>query len=212
MAGRIDGTRSVVQGGSFNLSLYSAYTSTCLMRPTERVPCTEDELPPSNGKPRVEPSSDAGADAGGDAAADAATDAGADGAVDSDPPANQCFKTVSGCDGFDDFEVATRGIHTGDLWVTRLRADLPVSALATDLRLEAADQSEVSAQHHTEKFSDPKFDPCGANGANGANAADSDGGCACRTSRPLGSSFGMWLIVGLTATLASKIARRHGRR
>jgi hypothetical protein len=73
----------------------------------------------------------------------------------------------------------------------------------------------VSAQHHTETFSDPKFHPCGANGANGANgtnAADSDGSCAGRTSRPLGSSLGIWLIVGLTATLASKIARRHRRR
>jgi hypothetical protein len=48
----------------------------------------------------------------------------------------------------DDFEVATRGMSLDSVWVTRLRANLPASALAKDLKLEASPtQSALSAQY-----------------------------------------------------------------
>ncbi|MSP25259.1 MAG: DUF2330 domain-containing protein [Myxococcales bacterium] len=42
------------------------------------------------------------------------------------------------CAQLDDLAVAFTGMHPGDVWVTRLEAELPRSALATDLVLEAS--------------------------------------------------------------------------
>jgi hypothetical protein len=133
-----------------------------------------------------------------------------------------CTKVVSGCDGFDDLEVGSRTLHAGDVWVTRLRADLPVSALATDLQLAAAaDQSDLSPSHKTSKFTDPTFDPCAA----GRLAASSSGsatpsatftprdgadGCTCRTT-PIKEGLGTWVIIGLTMIALPLVARRRRR-
>lgn len=201
-----------------NPELYDVYRSACATRPSRIVKCTEDELPPSDGTPDDQEPLDAGADAssndGGldgssDASADAATDASSDASVPFDAGAKGCTKTVSGCDGFDDYDVAMRGIGSGDAWITRLRADLPVSALSTDLKLEAApSQTEVNPQHHTEKFSDPKFDPCAGRGGS-SNASDDGGdGCACRTV-PLKTRAGTWFLILGTAIVASRIIRRR---
>lgn len=48
----------------------------------------------------------------------------------------------------DDLAVATAGMHAGDVWVTRLRANLPSSALERDLVLGAADQIAVTNIHN----------------------------------------------------------------
>lgn len=79
-------------------------------------------------------------DSGTDASTDASADASDDGSVDaSDDGGN-----VDAGDGggsteckFDDIEVATRGMFPSDVWITRLRANLPKAALNTDLKLEA---------------------------------------------------------------------------
>lgn len=123
------------------------------------------------------------------------------------------MKLVSGCEAFDDLEVATRGLHSTDIWITRLRADLPVQALDRDLRLEASPvQVERSPQHHTEKFSDPTFDPCGGRGNNAASSGGDDGGgCVCQSTRPRGPAFSSFLLMGATAFAASRILRRRRR-
>jgi hypothetical protein len=52
------------------------------------------------------------------------------------------------CKGFDDLDVALDGAHPQDIWVTRLRAKLPVFALANDLSIEASpSQTTVSSVH-----------------------------------------------------------------
>jgi hypothetical protein len=184
-----------------------AYTNTCQYRPERTVPCDETALPPSNGSP-----DDAGADAGDDGG-DGGSDAGDAGTKP--PPA--CTKTVSGCDGFDDFEVATRGLHAGDIWVTRLRADLPVAALSADLRLSAAAQTEERPERSTVKFTDANFNPCAASGGSPSSSSSSSGGsssgggCVCRTTRfPIDS--GTWLLIGATALGAAMILRAKKRR
>jgi hypothetical protein len=201
-----------------NPVLSDAYRSSCITRPYQTVRCTEDELPPPNGTPDDQELPDAGADADADADVDAgasdAGDAGADAAKPFDAgTSNPCTKQVSGCDGFDDYTVAMRGLATSDVWITRLRADLPVTALSIDLKIEAAtDQSEIDPQHHTETFSDPKFDPCAARGGSSTSSSASDddggGGCACRTV-PLRTRAGTWLLIVGTAIVASRIIRRR---
>ena len=50
-----------------------------------------------------------------------------------------------GCEGADDVATALTGMHLSDVWVTRLEANLPHSALDTDLLLQAASkQVEVA--------------------------------------------------------------------
>ena len=52
-----------------------------------------------------------------------------------------------------------RDLHSSDVWITRLRADLPVSALSTDLRLEAS-SGQVTARTPTGQFPDGvAYDP-----------------------------------------------------
>ncbi len=202
------------QGGG--LSLYATYNSACITRPPELVQCNADELPPSDGKPNNV--TDAGADAstdGGDGGDGGIGDGETDASVTNDAGSSgnngNCTKVVSGCEGFDDLEVATRGLHASDVWITRLRADLPVNALNADLRLEAADQTPLSGTHKTDKFTDPTFDPCAGTGNNASPNNSSDDGCACRSTARNSGSLGTWLIMGLTAVLASKIVRRRRR-
>ena len=79
----------------------------------------------------------------------------------------------------DDLSLATTGI-SGPLWVTRMRADLPASALATDLVLEAApSQTPVPNLHTTEKYTDPNFNPCGDAGVTSPRASSAGQGSAC---------------------------------
>ena len=130
-----------------------------------------------------------------------------------------CTKTVSGCDGFDDLDVGSDGLHAGDVWVTRLRANLPVSALATDLELAAsAQQLELSPVHKTSRFTDPTFDPCAqtrsrtsATSANGVSPRDGADGCTCRTA-PLKDGLGTWLLIGMTMVALPLVTRRRRRK
>ncbi len=193
-----------------NPSLYDAYTQQCLYRGSRSEPCDPTALPPADGAP------DGGADAGDDASAD---DAGADGGAADAGATQTCTKVVSGCDGYDDLDVATRDLHPSDIWVTRLRADLPVTALDVDLRLEAtSEQKALSPAHKTTQFTDPRFSPCpqGTTSSSGGSrsspsSAPEESGCTCRTSGlrdDLGSAF----VIAIGALGASLVTRRRRRR
>ena len=87
-----------------------------------------------------------------DAGADGATggEAGAEdsGATYTEPSAPLPRPAPSACASFDDVDVALRGMRASDVWITKLRAELPSSSLGQDLRLGASPrQVAVSATH-----------------------------------------------------------------
>jgi hypothetical protein len=102
------------------------------------------------------------------------------------------------CTG-DDVQVALVGLSTANVWVTRLRAVIPVNALSEhDLLLQAASvQTPVSNQHVTNTYDDPSYSPCG-----------SQGSCAASDAR--GSSG--WLEGGALCLAAAAGLRRLKRR
>ena len=106
------------------------------------------------------------------------------------------------CAPFDDIDVALVGLHANDVWVTRLRALLPVDALSEgDLKIQAeATQAPVSNQHATNTFSDPKENPCGSSGS----------GCSAIAART--SFFEKWLVLGAFAFAGAALVRRRSRR
>ena len=145
--------------GNNTPSLDTAYQQACM--PTPGTTCDGGGVPID-----AQVSDGAGGDDGAapDAADDAATDAAVDAAladgalVDGAPsdaaPAGDggtCTPTVgSTCD---DIAVAFTGLNMQDVWVTRMRANLPASALATDLALEAApQQTPISNIHHAAQW------------------------------------------------------------
>jgi hypothetical protein len=86
---------------------------------------------------------DAGAGMGGGNTGD--SDAGTCGAPP--PPSGGSFGP-NDCASLDDLAVATEGMDPNSVWVTRLRANLPLAALSVDLKLAAViPQSPVSSQH-----------------------------------------------------------------
>jgi hypothetical protein len=139
-------------GGS---TLFDAYYGACQDR--TRVP-GPTPLPEDDAG-----TSDAGSLDGGEADAgevDAATDPdggtaeGGVGAYDAGAPTSKvpsglCRDGDELCCDFDDLEVAVGGLHRNDVWITRMRADLPVGALSQDLRIEAhPSQIQVSNVHN----------------------------------------------------------------
>jgi hypothetical protein len=182
-------------------SLYQAYMRSCQLLPPRQEPCDPSALP-DNTDGTTE--TDAGAPT---------SDAGAP---------NKCMRLVSGCEGYDDLEVARRGLYSGSAWVTRLRADLPAAALSDDLRISATSQTSVSSAHATNTYLDPNDDPCpdgvlrtnssSSSSSSGSNAAPppaDDSGCTCRVQKK--STPGTWLLIGATAFIAARIARRRRR-
>jgi MYXO-CTERM domain-containing protein len=115
-------------------------------------PCVREDV---DAGVEVDADADAGANADADADASASADvdasASADASADAQRDAGSMpppFPSGDPCDAFDDLRVATEGMRSSNVWVTRLRANLPVAALAADLRLEApSDQSVVSPDH-----------------------------------------------------------------
>ncbi len=105
----------------------------------------------------------------------------------------------------DDLSVAEVGLGSSP-WVTRLRANLPVGALATDLILGAASsQLPVSNTHSTAVYTDPNYNPCPSNGA-----TSSGSGCACDAASTRGDG-GAWFLSGLTALGLSALLKRRRR-
>ena len=142
--------------------------------------------------------SDPGADgAQADDAADGAqSDDAADGARPDALAETSAPYSAPACTG-DDLEVALVGLHPASVWLTRLRAIIPASALSEhDLVLQAAaTQTPVSSQHATNRYDDPTYSPCGTH----------DGGCAAGASEP---DSGPYLEVGALCLLAAAGLRR----
>jgi hypothetical protein len=130
----------------------------------------------------------------GGAVGDAATDADSGGLIP--PPDAACG--ANACNGFDDLDVAAVGLDPNNTWVTRMRAVLPSSALASDLVLEAASpQTQVSNQLTASVYDDPTYDPC----------PSSSGGCA--TADGLTWLDGRTVVAGGLAFLGASLVRRR---
>jgi hypothetical protein len=200
---------------ALNPSLAQAYSTQCVPAPMFCSPAPASapttSSPDAGGDVQVTPGVDASADASADASEDAfgaadsasaedgaiesgldaraeaatSTDAATEAALAPPPaPALLCTPAVM-CD---DLQVAMTGIAPGGLWITRMRSDLPASALAADLVVEAtATQEQVSNLHSTGTYTDPNYSPCPMTNSTPRSAAPSSAGsshsgaCACRT-------------------------------
>jgi hypothetical protein len=147
---------------------------------------------------------DAGvADDAGDGDAGVADDAGGEladtGAAGASTPVTP--PAPSPCAYLDDLDVAMRGLHPQDVWVTRLRASLPANALAAgDLRLEAATgQVPVNNVHYATGYTDEQSAGAGQRGA-------------CVSAPKQRSAFGSWALAAVSAIAAVALLRRRTRR
>ncbi len=179
-------------------TLANAYYNACGYQKTKRVPCNGSDA----GQVPVQ------SDAGDASTTDGSTtDAGT-----SAPDSGTCFRTVDACD---DLSIALEGMHPTDVWVTRLRAFLPVAALTEDLHLEASQaQTTMPSQHTTETYSDPNYNPCPASNTASptpSSSSSSDDGCACTTTSSR-ERFGNFFLVGGTAMIGAAAIRRRRRR
>ena len=77
----------------------------------------------------------------------------------------------------DDLTTLFPGGSQAPVWITRIRGDLSLAALASDLTLTAsADQSEISNVYSVTNFSNaPYCAPCGSTGSSGGSGAGSSG-------------------------------------
>jgi hypothetical protein len=107
------------------------------------------------------------------------------------------------CDGFDDLDVALVGMDPGSMWLTRMRAILPSSALTEgDLVVQAsASQTPVSNQHFARVYDDPSYSPCGGSSGRGCSTAANEPG-----------AFGRWLVAGSFAFVLAALTRRRSAR
>ena len=161
----------------------SAIPSNCTTNPFDAGPVFD------SGGPKPDASSDASSDASGDASSDGATsdasappDAGPTDAGLPPAPNNDCT--------FDDITVATTGMTRADVWISRLRANLPATVLSVDLKLQAASpQTQL-------------------NGIYQAVAPGHGDGC---TTAQNGGSDGTVVTVGLGALGLSILLRRRRR-
>lgn len=105
------------------------------------------------------------------------------------------------CLYLDDIDVALRGLHPRDVWVTRLRASLPANTLsAGDLRLEAAaQQTTVDNVHYATVYADEE--------SAGAGSRD-----ACVSAPKRRTAFGSWALAAVGAIAGVAFMRRRARR
>ncbi|MBS2019241.1 MAG: DUF2330 domain-containing protein [Deltaproteobacteria bacterium] len=114
-------------GMTSNTGLKAGYVAAC--KPGATLPA-----PAPNGTTTPTGPDDAGASDAGDASdAGASDDAGQ---TSNEPPKRVVERKC------DDLDVAIAGMNLGDVWVTRLRANLPFAALDDTLRLEPAPKQE----------------------------------------------------------------------
>jgi len=199
--------------GGVNPGLWATYMATC--RPLVFTPaCAVSAGDTQDGGDTGE-AGDAVASEAGDA-----SDDGGNGAVGTDGgraslggrDAAACARIVTPCD---DLSLAMTGIATGNLWVTRLRADLPTSALSSDLVIEAtASQTPVPSQHQTNVYTIANYNPCPQSSNSAAPSTSSAGGCACRTAESPHDRYADAVVLSLSAAsiLLSLRRRRRARR
>jgi hypothetical protein len=181
---------SYAPSSSVNPSLAQAYYAFCggasptngstVVQPT---PCTQTSAPDS----------DAAAEAGDDAAETDAADAG-DAAESQDAAdAGGIPPPAVGCDAYDDLSLALDGIFPDSVWLTRMRANLPVQALGTDLSLMAAEQAPVSNLHSVPQ-----------------PVSTAPTGSSCESARDRSDASGTVTLLTLTgAALATMLRRRR---
>jgi hypothetical protein len=193
---------SSVAGEAF-VRLYRSSCTIDYQCPSPPADSGVDAPLPTGDASTADADSDADVEAG--AGADADTDAAADAATFADGATCAGAMPIDECD---DTDVAFTGMHPFDIWITRLRADLPAAALPLgDLSLEAnPSQVAVSSSHSTTKYTNPNYNPCPGASSNGSG----DGGCACRTETDASSGGGgVWVaMVGFGLLAASKAARK----
>jgi hypothetical protein len=208
--------------GTANPTLYQAYYAFCggtgatsngssVVRPT---PCAHtsaldasfeasnegseagDEGEAGEAGDAAEPSDAGDADGeggAGEAGDDAGAEAGGGDAGGSAPPTDPC-------QGFDDLDVALLGIDRTNVWLTRIRASLPVHALATDLVLTAGPQTQVSNLHQV-------------TGPAGGSAPGQTSDASCDTVTRRREAFGTVTLLVLTfAGMAAILRRRRTQR
>lgn len=205
-------------GGSSGSSGSSGGATPC---PDNGPPVVDSGVNPRDSAPdardaRVEDSGDAASagDAGDavdggevDAAADSGEDAGSvadSGGVDAslpplpDPGVSEPAASTLPC-GFDDLAVATEGMSPSSVWVTRLRAVLPASALsAGDLRLEATpSQTEVESVHYVDTYADE------------ASATRPQGCASGARSRTTFGSYGLAAVAAVAGLAWTRKRRRR---
>ena len=211
-----------------NASLSSTYQQSC--HPvTIPPPASCGGVAEAGAAPIADAAGDTGQGAAGDSALDDASEGDAQGETgapgsDAGTPQDEageedaadvdsgtCASTVVPCD---DLSLALTGIAKGGLWVTRLRANLPSSALGADLILEASpDQTVVSSTHTTQKYSDPSYNPCPAtsSAATTSTASSPQGGCACETPDARRHRYADALVGMLLFAFGASVARRRRR-
>jgi len=211
--------------GSFssgaNPSLVSAYTSQCAPAPPSCDTYTSPDETADGGEEAAigaDASADAGADDGAEVGPDGRANDGAGDAVAADAPDEASgasrAATVTVCTPAvvcDDLQVAMTGISAGNLWITRLRAGLPASALATDLVLEASSsQVPVANVHNATAYTIPSYNPCAGAPAGASPGPSSTGSCACRTaeSTPPADAVAFALAAAGIALAAARRRRR----
>jgi hypothetical protein len=153
---------------------------------------------------------EADADAGDVDAADAGEpDADVDASSESTDAASQNPEVTSrihpdACPAFDDLDVALAGLHRSDVWVTRLRANLPHDALVQDLRLHAGPQSTLRHVHQVDTYAPDDASPDAAPPPRHSCLCGELGGSRRRA--------GTWPIALAIAALAMAVGRRASRR
>jgi MYXO-CTERM domain-containing protein len=169
-------------------TLQEAYASATQGGKCKQPPSSDGGLPKIDGGSLKDASSDdASADASDDGALDASSDGGPSDGGDAGPGDGGTKPTCA----YDDIDVATLGMYPSDVWVTRLRANLPVAALDRDLKLQAA-SSQTKNDALYQAGSGPAFDP----------------GDGCSTA-PGGTGDSMIVALGLGALGASVLLRRR---
>lgn len=212
-----------------NPTLYSAYTTSC--RPVVLPPA-----PGCGGVPEAGPGATADAQGATEAGEAGQEDAGVGeaGTADASAPENDAaLPAMDGgaCQGVtvpcDDLDLALTGINSGDLWITRMRANLPQAALAADLVLEAtASQQPVSNQLSTSIYTDPSYKPtcpsngassnansgCSSSSAGNSGSSSNGGGCACRADDSPHAHYEDVIAGGLLLVAGLGIVRRRAAR
>jgi hypothetical protein len=221
--------------GSFNTglnpSLYVAYSTQCVPAPMVCTPVpTATGAGDAGNDSAVLPQTGTPGDGGGEASllsdssstAEAGSgegglpDAGPTGSAAEAGPSTGPTQTVcTAAVVCDDLDLAMTGIVSGGLWVTRLKADFPAAALATDLVLEATpSQEQVSNVHQTDQYTDPKYSPCSTSASSSASpaASPSSGTCACRLAGSQRAKHTDTIVasLGLAAMALAMRRRRRG--
>lgn len=142
---------------------------------------------------------DGGASDGGKKDGGSGFDAGSSSGGSSSGSSGSSGTTTPDCSRLDDLDVALRGMSTNDVWLTRLRAQLPADALKIgDLRLEAhPSQVAVSNEHQAFHYADE------------TKPAERDGSCVSAPKRH--EAFGSWALAALGALGLTAFVRRRRR-